>query len=1381
MVTQPIHPGTYVRQNVLPAGMTVTEAAKLLGVGRPALSNFLNGKAALSHKMALRLERSFGADRADLLDLQAVYDRREDAFHSTVAAGRHAPTLVQIRAWHIQAWADTEVAKTELPALLRRLICSTGDHLARVDFPAFENGQRRGWDGEVEAMEPTSWIPAGQSGWELSCSRKPGRKADKDYNRRRKKYSSTERRERTYVFVTPRNWPGKNQWAEEKARKRDWKDVRAYDASDLEQWLEQSAETQVWLAERFELPVEGCHSPEMCWSDWADVCEPALSPDLFSIEEYTPKLKQWLKTQPTRPFIVSADSSDEALAFACHLVQKVRVDVGDPSAGAVVLDSPEILQRFRASKSAPHMAIIHNPEVEKEISDLCDRCHCIVIRPSNDVRSVSEVSDAGGEPDIRLGLPNRQKVSDALKSMGIDEDKADLLIRESGRSLAVLRRLLSSVSAIREPDWARNPALARKLLPAALVGAWSKANAADVEVVRRLAVMAGIDGDKTYVKDGDNVIETHVVELLNLPDSPLWCRGDYRGVVSRIDALFGVARFVTEQDIKTFFTVAESVLGEPDPAFELPEDERWTAGFHGKVRTHSSALREGIRATLVLLSLHGNRLFRNRLNVDIEAKVSRLIRRLLSPLSLETLLSHQDDLPDYAEAAPDEFLKVVEADLNTSKPAVFDLLKPVGAGLFHGCPRTGLIWALECLAWKHLPRVSRILAELARTPIDDNRVHKPIESLQAIYRSWLPQTAAMLDDRLYGIRLLVDSWPDIAWQVCIAQFDTGPQHAMPGYRPRWRDDHVGAGKFVPKAHSKFKNKVLDIVLEWQHHNQRTLGDLVDRIHGFSDEARIRIWNLIDTWANAQTDDRAKAELREEIRLSVFTHGTMLKSMPEEVLARARTALERLKPQDPVARHAWLFRTYWVEPSPDEFSDSGEITLGRADRDENQDEISRKLRSAAMGEIWSECGFQGVVGILEDCTVPDAVGQALKSHVPDTGAIVRFLHQCLSTATPVSEATMDACLSGFIGSTEEEARTEILTKSAEHLASSDELARLFRCAPFRPYTWRLVDEYGLRDCYWQTVTPEIGPFTESEMPEFIDRMLDAKRFRAAFWFTRFSYAKIETAQLHRLLIGLVTKAAGPDENRQYEPSNHDVAEAIQELRSRSGIDRSEVARLELMFIEALRYSDYGMLTLERLVAESPIDFVRLLALSFNRKDDGQDPPAWNMADSKGHADLRMAAFQVLEYMSYIPGTGDDDEIDGAYLSQWIAETRRLCAEYGREAVGDERVGQLLARGPADENGVTPCEAISTAMEKVRSERLALGFRIGAVSPGGVVAYFREEGGARERELSATYRNWAAERSRQYPFVGSVLEEVAAYYDRRARMEDDRTEVEHRLEY
>src|SRR5687767_12865082 len=66
--------GPYIREQIIPVGVTVSEAARRLGVGRPALSNLLNGKASLSRDMALKLEHAFGADANLLIRRQAEMD-----------------------------------------------------------------------------------------------------------------------------------------------------------------------------------------------------------------------------------------------------------------------------------------------------------------------------------------------------------------------------------------------------------------------------------------------------------------------------------------------------------------------------------------------------------------------------------------------------------------------------------------------------------------------------------------------------------------------------------------------------------------------------------------------------------------------------------------------------------------------------------------------------------------------------------------------------------------------------------------------------------------------------------------------------------------------------------------------------------------------------------------------------------------------------------------------------------------------------------------------------------------------------------------------------------------------------------------------------------
>jgi addiction module HigA family antidote len=71
----PAHPGRVVRQDCLePLGLTVTAAAKALGVTRQALNNVVNGKSGISPEMAIRLSKAFGSTAETWLRMQLAYD-----------------------------------------------------------------------------------------------------------------------------------------------------------------------------------------------------------------------------------------------------------------------------------------------------------------------------------------------------------------------------------------------------------------------------------------------------------------------------------------------------------------------------------------------------------------------------------------------------------------------------------------------------------------------------------------------------------------------------------------------------------------------------------------------------------------------------------------------------------------------------------------------------------------------------------------------------------------------------------------------------------------------------------------------------------------------------------------------------------------------------------------------------------------------------------------------------------------------------------------------------------------------------------------------------------------------------------------------------------
>jgi addiction module HigA family antidote len=94
---KPPHVGGLIRREAIePLGLTVSKAAKALGVGRQALSSLLNEKAALTSDMALRVEKAFGPKMEHLMRMQLAYD---------LAHARNQESRIKVKRYETSALA----------------------------------------------------------------------------------------------------------------------------------------------------------------------------------------------------------------------------------------------------------------------------------------------------------------------------------------------------------------------------------------------------------------------------------------------------------------------------------------------------------------------------------------------------------------------------------------------------------------------------------------------------------------------------------------------------------------------------------------------------------------------------------------------------------------------------------------------------------------------------------------------------------------------------------------------------------------------------------------------------------------------------------------------------------------------------------------------------------------------------------------------------------------------------------------------------------------------------------------------------------------------------------------------------------------------------
>lgn len=1359
--SRPIHPGSYIRETVLdPRGLTVSEAAKLIGVSRPGLSNFLNGKVSATMNMATRLERTFGVSAKKLLDLQTEYDAQADKTADVAQEARaYVPPFLNIQANELIEWfSKTILARTKLSVLLRTLIHSTGQDLQKVDFPGNDDAERAGWDGFMQAGSGTPWIPSGKSGWEFGVNANINAKADGDFEKSVRAVKSSERANVTFVFVTPRRWPRKTAWIE-KMKSRDlWKDVRAYDASDLEQWMEQSLAAQTWFANQTDRPSDGVRTLERCWSDRANVTEPALHPSLFDTanQAWNSRIRSFLEKDDATPLVITADSVEEALAFLYQVLADAELERYRDQ--VLVFDRVGVLPKL-AQGTTDFIAVAHTRDVERELGPYTSSLRTIVVYPRNATND---------DPHIVLEPLRFEEFSKALETMGKSGDEITKLSNASGCSLTVLRRQLSTIPAIRRPAWAEDKSLATGLVPFMLAGAWDDQNKADQNILSTLA-------DAPY-----EILERHLFDLLRLNDSPVWSIGRYRGVISKIDSLFAIANSVTRADLDRFLKVAREVLGEDDPALDLPAEDRWAAALYGKTRKCSRSVREGISETLVLLAVYSKNLFGTHLGFNGEFEAAKVVSELLTPISTRKLEANERDLPYYAEAAPAQFLEIIDRDLRSKKSEFKGLLRPAKTGLFGSCPRAGLLWALEGLAWSPatFSRTVSILGQLAEVEIVDNWGNTPIRSLESIFRVWMPQTGADHEMRLKAVNMLLDKYPKVGWTVCLQQFGNhGRQVGNYNHKPKWRSDGYGFGEptknWAPIL--AFAREMVKAALNRPTYTVEMLCDLISRLYALAPEDQSRVWEIIEEWRNAGTCDEDLAKLREKIRMTFLTRWAHKRFNEQEqaaLLEKAKAVYARLQPNDIGKKYEWLFSKNWIDELEDGF-EVDEMDF-RA-----RDQRLKEIRVLALKGIMEDQGIAGILTLAEKGKTQRIIGAYLASDILTREQIEDLILKCLRSKERHSER--QDIIAGALWVMDEDRRKTIY-ETLRAVVSEDEALHLLLLSPYRVTTWKLVDQLSAmaRSRYWMEVTPQYVYDSPEENNESIRRLIKVKRPRAAFESLDFALEEIPTSLLAQLLSAMAGQTQ--DKDREHRLDSYHVRHAFQLLDRNSDLSLEEKAGLEFAYLEilAIPYQgdrDYQIPNLERYIEKHPELFVQAVVWAYKRDDLGKDPVELRPKDGCEH--LAQRGWRLLDAMERIPGqdkaTKEEQQVA---LGEWVIKVRQSCAELGREEIADVCLGKLLAKAPKGDDGVWPNEAVREVMEELKSENMSIGACTSLYNARG--PYWRREGGDQERELANKYRVWAEALQFTHPFVStSVLGAMVRTYEREAEQHDTEASIGRRL--
>lgn len=1266
------------------------------------------------------------------------------------------------------------------PELIRRLIRATSENIEDVLFPSGESTFRPGMDGELQAIGMDPFVPDGTSVWELSTEQTPHAKGKRDFDKRsassaKDAYMGKTRAETSYVAVSMRRWSGKNKagrqdFIEEAKSAGVWKDVRVIDADQLEDWLDQTPSVSAWLAREIGLVSDDMLAIEHAWEDYSKGCSPPLSANLLLAnrkEKAETLMQTGLVPGVTR---FKADSPGEAAAFVEAAILSLPAEDARRSAllaKGVVISDPTSARFLTDTKN--RLFVIATGRAAEIANLLAERGHTVVVPYGN-----SHSSSRGGAL-VDLPRARRQEFTEALIGMKMDEDAARGAANACHCSITVLRRA-SDQAQSRLPEWA-TPKELRKLVGPLCCGAWNHDSAADT------AVVAQVDGTSDYTD-----IEHAIQDALLVDDAPLLRAGKLTTLSAPADIwqLSIDLKIVNKPLLDRFRAAVLEVLGELDPALELPTDKRVYAEIYDKRRRYSGWLRQGLAEILRLIAVNDDKLGYIS-GFSAQHFVNGILGELPGLATDHRMLASLDSLlPVLAEAAPDPFLTALETLTAGDGAKLSPIFEGSDDPMFGRTYYLGTLRALEMLTWDptHLTRTTQVLARMAQLDPGGRLTNRPINSLAEIFLPWNPHTNAQAHHRHRALAMLCERFPDVGWVLLSKLLPDARRVSHGTAQPEWREmsaskrpvptygsrdgDHDAVFCLArPLAELKSERWLELIKAAGESRNRAKFEELLDEIDERNSEFK------------HAGQDRVLWEGLRELIAKHLSFATANWAMPADMVDRLQKSAAALQPADLITLYRHLFNNTLVDRGYPE-----ETIEDRSDR-------SKRQRDTAVAEI----AKNGIDEIIRLARAVKTVGLLAPSLVSATSPA--FCQEVVLAAYNGDESV--AWLASLVTAYGVSTFGLAWGKETIGIAQADgatpaQLAQLLQAWGDTHALFDYVASIGpeIKDEYWK----RRDVFVRTRDTQLLDTgITNLSKYGRNIELIEFVGGRLKDTGTD-LLIQILTSAlrealASPGAIARL--NSYWLGEIFKALRERPDVDRTVLMGLEYNWLPALHsYGDEQELALHTHLGESPEFFVEVLSDLYKADgevrgapdDDGVEAggstehSGIETADDDSAADLQKRAkadiaYKVLDSWRRLPWLGEDDSIDYIAMHNWAQSALALAGEKRRRDVAAMEIGKLLAYAPADKlDDVWPAREVRELIETLEDDELEAGLVIELFNKRGVHARPFDGGGASERALAQAAASAADKLQVEWPRTATMMRESARQWAEHAEDEDRR---------
>lgn len=1231
---------------------------------------------------------------------------------------------------------NSQIAQGIIVELIWRLVSASIPEPEYCRFPLGDSIGQSGPDGElITNIDYEPFLPKGKSFWEIGTSIKPQVKATSDFKERTKSTPGKVRSETILIIVTPlsgrREWQytwnkaGKAKWLDDRRGKNEWNDIHLIDGTILIAWLHCFPAVELWLMGKMNNSSHEIKIPTHHWDILRSIgSPPPLTPDLFlaNREEACDKLNEVFKRNINQLKIETyypKQVIDFISAYIANNDNSKQIEIAGSCLFICSIDAWNTITDLRDSH-----VLVANFDLEDNYSE----GSILLEKARQKGHSVIYHGTKGGLPHpnrVKLGVAKISQIKNALVKAGYNEERARTISFKSGGNIDVVLRCLQNLSTI--PEWVQGT-YAAEIVILNLLGKWSEKNENDIKIVEKLS-------KKAY---GEWIGK--IREILFCPNTPLiQYNGIYR-FVSRYEGWYALGHKIFDEYLDRFKELAVFVLKEKDPKFSLKENERFAASIYGKVLKHSSHLRKGLADTLALIGSHVDALTACSPN-KAEAIAVLSVREILTDADWILWASLNDLITLFAEAAPNEFLSIVENTLKRN-PCPFDnLFKQEGTGVSGWNYMTGLLWALESLAWdeEYLTRVIIILSDLAESDPGGKWANRPSNSLTTILLPWIPQTCAPLEKRKTAILALMKKHPDICWKLLISLMPSPHQTSTGSNKPVWREIIPDDWPKRTSGNEYWKqiNAYMEFAFELAKKDLKKLNELIGVMDNLTPDNRKQVLSFLcsDSITSLPDEDRSNIwnalnNLISEHRKFEYTDWALKKDVVDEI----DKVTNILKPSNPV----YLYQRFFTQSYMYQHDD-------KEDYNEKQKLLEEQHQKAII-EILVYGGIEAILKFAQIIEMPRSAGFAAGENIIEEEYILPFLLES-------QEKSLLQFVFGYVLRIFQIYEWKWVDGIDLVKWTPSQIGQLLSFLPFIPETWDRAEKLlkNNESLYWQKA--DANPYAiKGRLDIAIEKLLKYGRpFDAICCMSKMINDKmpINNKQAIKVLKAILSTKNDLNTMRIF-----DIVETIKILQNDSDTNPEDLFQIEWAFFPLLNdQHNASPKLLEKMLVEKPDFFCELIRTVYRLKMEKKSKEEMTEQQER----IARNAYYLLDNWRKPPGMREDGFFDEKILKNWLFEIKEKCKATGHLDVALNRVGHVLVYSPPDPDGLLIHHSVAEILNEEDNGKIREGFNNAYFNP---MVFRAITPGKIDLSLYNKYRSYAEEIEKKgYIVFATSLRELA----------------------